>query len=90
PSSHTLPEIEMPRHPASFFPQENEPERPAYEALNHDSQPISMTLSRFNRDFEANVIFQLQDSNATLAPWNSIYIPKHYRMPTPGQRQSSP
>ncbi|KAF9118224.1 hypothetical protein BGW39_001371, partial [Mortierella sp. 14UC] len=36
------------------------------------------------------VVFSLQDSNQVLAPWNSIYIPKHYRVPIPGQRQSSP
>ncbi|GJJ73316.1 hypothetical protein EMPS_05674 [Entomortierella parvispora] len=57
-------------------------------------------------DCTASLVFSLQeedpnkidplDATATataassLAPWNSIYIPKHYRVPIPGQRQSSP
>ncbi|KAG0095133.1 hypothetical protein BGZ93_006289 [Podila epicladia] len=57
-------------------------------------QPITMSLSRFDSiDGTASLVFCLQDANAaqtTLAPWNSIYIPKQYRVPIPGQRQSSP
>lgn len=57
-------------------------------------QPITMSLSRFDsNDGTASLVFCLQDANAaqtTLAPWNSIYIPKQYRVPIPGQRQSSP
>ncbi|KAF9112950.1 hypothetical protein BGX27_002540 [Mortierella sp. AM989] len=57
----------------------------------NSTRPITLTLSRFNRDCTASVVFCLQDTNpTTLAPWNSIYIPKHYRVPIPGQRQSSP
>lgn len=56
-------------------------------------------------DCTAGLVFRLQDVgphyqpdpvaaavgiNSPLAPWNSIYIPKHYRVPLPGQRQSSP
>lgn len=57
-------------------------------------QPITMSLSRFDsNDGTASLVFCLQDASAaqtTLAPWNSIYIPKQYRVPIPGQRQSSP
>ncbi|KAG0295565.1 hypothetical protein BGZ98_001356 [Dissophora globulifera] len=55
------------------------------------AKPITVLLSRFSRDCTASVMFCLRDPNpSTLAPWNSIYIPKHYRVPIPGQRQSSP
>ncbi|KAF9423966.1 hypothetical protein BGZ94_008110 [Podila epigama] len=56
-------------------------------------QPISMSLSPFNADGSASIVFCLQGENAAqnaLAPWNSIYVPKQYRLPTQGQRQSSP
>ncbi|KAF8933588.1 hypothetical protein BGZ52_007265 [Haplosporangium bisporale] len=57
-------------------------------------QPITMSLSRFDSsEGTASLVFCLQDASAaqtTLAPWNSIYIPKQYRVPIPGQRQSSP
>ncbi|KAF9171691.1 hypothetical protein BGX21_005508 [Mortierella sp. AD011] len=63
----------------------------AHKDLDSTSRPISLTLSRFSRDCTASVVFCLQDSNlTTLAPWNSIYIPRHYRVPIAGQRQSSP
>ncbi|KAF9360398.1 hypothetical protein BGX26_009523 [Mortierella sp. AD094] len=63
----------------------------AHKDLNSISRPISLTLSRFSRDCTASVVFYLPDSNlTTLAPWNSIYIPRHYRVPIAGQRQSSP
>ncbi|KAF9955861.1 hypothetical protein BGZ72_003307 [Mortierella alpina] len=65
-------------------------ERLSHDDSSSDPRPISLSLSRFNRDCTANVLFSLEESNPTLAPWNSIYIPKHYRVPIPGQRQSSP
>ncbi|KAF9932299.1 hypothetical protein BGZ67_004823 [Mortierella alpina] len=65
-------------------------ERLSHDDPSSDPRPISLSLSRFNRDCTASVVFSLQESNPTLAPWNSIYIPKHYRVPIPGQRQSSP
>ncbi|KAI7819912.1 hypothetical protein BC939DRAFT_245772 [Gamsiella multidivaricata] len=55
------------------------------------SKPITLNVSRFSRDCTASVVFCLRYSNqTTLAPWSSIYIPKNYRLPIPGQRQSSP
>ncbi|KAF9289348.1 hypothetical protein BGZ68_009562 [Mortierella alpina] len=65
-------------------------ERLSHDDPSSDPRPISLSLSRFDRDCTASVVFSLQESNPTLAPWNSIYIPKHYRVPIPGQRQSSP
>ncbi|KAI8362460.1 hypothetical protein B0O80DRAFT_100540 [Mortierella sp. GBAus27b] len=58
---------------------------------NLPAKPVTLSVSRFSRDCTASVLFCLRYSNqTTLAPWSSIYIPKHYRLPIPGQRQSSP
>ncbi|KAF9430442.1 hypothetical protein BGZ76_000839 [Entomortierella beljakovae] len=61
------------------------------EDSNSISKPITLTLSRFSRDCNSSVVFSLKDTNpTTIASSNSIYIPKQYRVPVPGQRQSSP
>ncbi|KAF9099540.1 hypothetical protein BGX23_001181 [Mortierella sp. AD031] len=79
----------MPQHQAQYQ-QQPQPSGEDLAALTALARPISLSLSRFSRECTASVVFSLQDSNQVLAPWNSIYIPKHYRVPIPGQRQSSP
>ncbi|KAG0046518.1 hypothetical protein BGZ83_008318 [Gryganskiella cystojenkinii] len=49
----------------------------------HRNQPTDPTTTASSSSINAN-------QQQALAPWNSIYIPKHYRVPIPGQRQSSP
>ncbi|KAI1298886.1 AP-2 complex subunit mu [Mortierella claussenii] len=92
----------MPRHPLQSLDQQQQlqlqdqqeqlSQRPASQDDSSPvPRPVSLSLSRFSRDCTASVLFRLRDSNPnTLAPWNSIYIPKHYRIPSAGQRQSSP
>ncbi|OAQ33380.1 hypothetical protein K457DRAFT_216424 [Linnemannia elongata AG-77] len=77
-------------HHQSQHNQQPQPSADDLAALAALARPISLSLSRFSRECTASVVFSLQDSNQVLAPWNSIYIPKHYRVPIPGQRQSSP
>lgn len=78
------------QHHQSQHNQQPQPSADDLAALAALARPISLSLSRFSRECTASVVFSLQDSNQVLAPWNSIYIPKHYRVPIPGQRQSSP
>ncbi|KAF9897977.1 hypothetical protein BX616_004671, partial [Lobosporangium transversale] len=100
PSSTTLPETDMTRHPLQSLDQQQQHQlqdqqgqqtRPASQDRSLLPQSVNLTVSRFSRDCTASVVFSLRDSNpTTVAPWNSIYIPKHYRAPNTGQRQSSP
>ncbi|KAG0275512.1 hypothetical protein BGZ95_008712 [Linnemannia exigua] len=75
---------------SQYHHQQPQPSADDLAALAALARPITLSLSRFSRECTAGVVFSLQDSNQVLAPWNSIYIPKHYRVPIPGQRQSSP